>query len=197
MDDFGYTSSDREEYNVIQKYLHDGEEILWVGRPCASAKPKPQGFLIVFALIWCCFALFWTVMASALGGIMGLFGLPFICVGIWLIYSSTGGLKKRYRNTFYAVTDSRCIIVYRSRRGENLSEFRFERMSNISLTDVKGNVGTIHFQQIIAVDNYYQDGRYSYRSTRAGVADMSGTAFVMIDNVHAVYRLISERVSAE
>ncbi len=189
------TSTQREMESALRHYLGAGEEVLWTGRPCRSAKSKAQGGLVFFAVFWLGFALFWTISATAIGGPFGLFGIPFLGIGIWMIYNSTAGLKKRYENTVYAVTDSRALILYRSHRGENLIEYRYDRMNNILLSDVNGNVGTIRFEQ--PYDDYYYGGNRHYGRRRRGynAMDMGNYAFVLIDDVHTVYRMISERIS--
>ncbi len=197
MSEFDYnTSGEKDIYFEIKKYLFEDEEVLWTGKPCTSAKPKTQPFLILFALFWLGFAIFWTIGASIGGGLFGFFGLPFICVGIGLVYGITVGPRRQLQNTVYAVTDKRCIILTRKRRGDAFFEFRFDSMSNIRLNDVKGNVGTIVLRNTVEYDEYDYMGGLG-RRRRVNVSDSSGisSSFILIDNVQTVYRMISERIN--
>ncbi len=54
-------------------------------QPMKSAENAGRGCLLVFALFWTGFSVFWTAMASLGGGLFGLFGLPFIAIGIGLL----------------------------------------------------------------------------------------------------------------
>ena len=186
----GYASYNNELYNEIKDFLHDSEQVLWIGKPCQSVKAPTSPFILIFTFFWLGFAIFWTVSATAIGGAFGLFGIPFLCIGVYMVYDATVGQKKRYMNTVYAVTDRRAVIVYHGYRGGPCNDSYFNHLQNISLSHVNGSVGTICFEQ--EYDGYYYGGR-RYRSRPVGYEYK--TSFIMIDNVHDVYRLISDQVS--
>jgi len=52
-------------------------------------------FLLFFALFWTGFSVFWVIGASAVGGIFGLFGLPFVAIGIGMLYAVAAGIMNR------------------------------------------------------------------------------------------------------
>lgn len=57
-------------------------------QPLKSSSNAGKGCLLGFAVIWTGFSLFWTVMALASGaGLMALFGLPFLAIGVGLLAS--------------------------------------------------------------------------------------------------------------
>lgn len=185
---YEYNAQNRELYQMISPFLHD-EEVLWIGQPYASVRYRPNLFITVFALFWLGFAVFWTVSATAMGGLFGLFGIPFVCVGVFMLYTFFIGQRKQFAGTVYAVTDRRAIIVTNGRHGTNCTEFIFRNLQTVNLTSVKGTAGTICF---VPQTVYYREPHRRYYSYTAPAA---GTSFLMIDHVQEVYRLISEHIS--
>ncbi|QQL44216.1 hypothetical protein [Sulfuriroseicoccus oceanibius] len=49
-------------------------------------------FFLFFALFWTGFSVFWVIGASAVGGFFGLFGLPFVAIGIGMLYAVAAGI---------------------------------------------------------------------------------------------------------
>lgn len=92
--------------------LEEGEQILWQGAPdprvIFSLTQIPE---ILFGLFFAGFALFWTTMASLTGGIFGLFGLPFLVVGLMVIFKSNYLMAFLNRHTYYTLTSRRAIIA--------------------------------------------------------------------------------------
>ncbi len=188
-----YTTDGRDLRVELSPYLHEGEKILWVGQPYTTAKFKPNPATLLFMLFWTGFAVFWTVTASAAGGAFGLFGLPFLAVGFFMLYTITIGSKKRMQNTIYAVTDRRAILLTNGRT-TNMTEYIFSRLPSISLENVRGTTGTIRFQSEVIYHNHRS--RYGRRSS-VTMTESYDTAFVAIDDVQKVYNLISERISSQ
>lgn len=183
-----------ELYRELQPYLRADEQVLWTGKPYTSRSYHISPFFAIFSLIWCGFAVFWMISATAIGGPFGLFGIPFVCVGVYLLYSVFVGQKKTLSAAVYAVTDRRALILLHERNGANLTEYVFSNLSSIGLEDVQGNTGTIRFVQPMP---YYNGCGNGYYGRRRGYYDRRrelSTAFFMIDNVHEVHRMISERI---
>lgn len=198
--DYNYDYYDDESqnplYNTAKQFLLPDEQLLWIGKPGDSAKPHRSVFVLIFSLFWFGFALFWTVSATIAGGFFGLFGLPFIAFGIAFVYNVFWGYKKKYKNTVYVVTDRRALIIYQSRNGANCNEFNYSKLKNIDLYDVKGNIGTIKLENAYfdGYDTYSRRG-YRYYGQRGNIAPSEfETCFVQIENVHEVYRIISEHM---
>lgn len=177
------------DYSLIQPFLHDGEMVLWSGKSSLTSSFCPTQIpILLFSLFWLAFAVFWTVTATISGGLFGLFGLPFVGVGIYLLFNSLFGQKKLMKNTTYVVTDSRAMILTWTRRGTNCAEYVFSNLSTVQLEGVRESRGTIRF----ATD--YQYDPYQNRTYRN--LNMAGTsAFLNIDNVQEVYRIISEQIA--
>ncbi|MBQ8174168.1 MAG: hypothetical protein IJ009_02070 [Clostridia bacterium] len=188
-----YQTSERyQDMALIRTFLHEGEEILWTGQPYASAyRPPFSG--VLFSLFFLGFAVFWMVAAASASVGFSLFGLPFVAVGVFIFCSVTFGTRAQMKHTLYAVTDRRALIIRETRRGTDCTEYVFSRMQGVSMDRVQGNVGCIRFRDDLA----YEGVNYRIGTTRHHIptADVEmRIAFLMIDNVHAVYRLISERI---
>ena len=116
------------------------------------------------------FALAWTVGASAVGGPFGLFGLPFIAVGAYIVFGKNIVGKK----TYYVITNKK---IYRSQAGRvdmvdlaNLPPMRTQGHSN--------GAGSIYFGE----HHYRAHGKTHY-----------GVVFSIenVDNIAEVQRIIS------
>ncbi len=189
-----YTPDGRDLRAALHPYLHDGETLLWIGCPYTTRRPRANPMTTVFLLIWCGFAVFWTVGASAAGGAFGLLGLPFVAVGIGMLYKFTFGARKKYRTATYAVTDRRAIILYTDRRGTNCVEYAFSKLSTVTMEAVQGTTGTIRFRSNLRYTDEYGYGQRRRRAVYEG-DDMENT-FAGIDDVQTVYRLISEQIGS-
>ncbi|MHB1459700.1 MAG: hypothetical protein ACYC1M_00245 [Armatimonadota bacterium] len=114
-----------DQYNIREKlmpYLADGESIKWVGQPDPTKLvSSADWFIIPFSLFWCGFAVFWEAMA--LKGILSsrdetpfpwifpLFGIPFVLVGLYMLFGRF--IAKRYmrQRTYYVVTNQRVLSL--------------------------------------------------------------------------------------
>lgn len=112
---------DPEAASKLQSELLSGESLLWAGRPNPTVMFHSEDWaLIPFSLFWVVFTTFWE--AAALGYLgdnakgtpttfMGLWGIPFILIGqylLWGRFAYDGWLKRR---TYYGVTQRRILIV--------------------------------------------------------------------------------------
>lgn len=102
---------------LLRQELSPGERLLWHARALPRAK-RGSLAIVLFAIPWTAFAVFWTVMAFTLprmGGETGLmtwlfpaFGLPFIAVGLFMFAKPLLSRIAAGR-TAYGVTDQRVI----------------------------------------------------------------------------------------
>ncbi len=189
-----YTSDGRNLRAEIEPYLNPGENILWVGQPNSARASRLNPMLVIFLTFWLGFAVFWTVTASAAGGAFGLFGIPFVLIGVGMFYGMTVGQKKQYSSAVYAVTDRRAIILYTDRHGVNCTAYVFSNLQTVTMERVQGTVGTIRFRSNVTYD-YADYGYGRRRRTTYGGDDVRNT-FAAIEDVQGVYRLISEQIAA-
>ncbi len=67
----------------LREHLDRDETLLWTGKPKSGIIFRTADiFMIPFSILWCGFAIFWVIMASQGGGIFGLFGVPFVIIGL-------------------------------------------------------------------------------------------------------------------
>ncbi len=188
-----YTSDGRNLRAEVEPYLNPGESVLWVGQPDAGRAARPNPAMIIFMVFWLGFVVFWTVSASALGGAFGLFGIPFVLIGVGMFYRMTVGQKKQYTSAVYAVTDQRAIILYSDRHGVNCTSYVFSALQTVTMERVQGTVGTIRFRSNVHYD--YDDYAYGRRRRTTYGGDDVRNTFAAIEGVQSVYRLISEQIA--
>jgi len=107
--------------SALEPHLVHDERVIWTGRPDpAKHFSKTDAFAIPFSLLWGGFSIAWEVAAVASGGIFGVFGLPFVAMGLYLIFGRFIHKARVKRRTLYAVTDKRVLKLVRRRRGDVL-----------------------------------------------------------------------------
>mgnify|MGYP000011702136 CR=1 FL=1 len=179
-----------DSYNqAVRSALQPGEYVLWEGAPRKGMRlQKSDVFLIPFSLFWCGFAGFWEYTVIAGGGplIMALFGIPFILVGLYLLFGRFVSRARSLSSTHYVVTDQRLLFLYR----KNTQFLLYQNIETLEKEQTKDDRGTIYF---FPRNFYYQD----YRRTASyhGNANLlQGRAFEDIEDVERVYRLIEGKV---
>lgn len=101
---------------LLQRQLGPGEQLVWWGQPQKLHGPR-GGMQKMFAGVFLAFACFWEVgalQALSVGGVLGLvfplFGVPFIVIGLKMLFPGLGAAR-RLRQTAYGVTTRRAIAV--------------------------------------------------------------------------------------
>jgi hypothetical protein len=114
---------DHRPAGLVEQELQHGERMLWHGAPDRSRWFQPQDALLIpFSLMWGGFAIFWEVgVLSSRGArnsiIFPLWGIPFVCVGLYLIFGRLFVRRWLLAHTAYALTDRRAISVAPAFRG--------------------------------------------------------------------------------
>ncbi len=99
---------------TLQQYVLPGERILWQGRPAPGPfSMRGAWYAIPFSLMWGGFAIFWEVGAITSGApfFFWLWGIPFVLIGIYMIFGRIWVARREARNTTYAITDRRVLIL--------------------------------------------------------------------------------------
>lgn len=97
--------------------LDPDENILWQGRPVPGFTLTPMSIVkLLSGAIFAGFALFWIIMASTsisggLGWFFGVFGLPFLFIGLGIMASGTIWPPYRQKHTWYSLTHKRAFIA--------------------------------------------------------------------------------------
>jgi len=146
----------QNDYQFVNGYLLPGESVNWKGRPEKGHYISPSDiFTIPFSIIWLAFALFWEfgVMQSGVG-IMMVMGLPFIAIGVYMVFGRFIHAAYLRSKTYYVITNKKLII----KRGSRISIYNASDLPPMTLRIHKNGNGTISFSETIR----YRRGRHAY-----------------------------------
>lgn len=178
---------------VLSPQLDAGERLIWCGQPRGGVRLRPQDlYLIPFSLVWGGFAIFWEAMAlharSKTGGPVGvffpLFGLPFVAIGLYLIFGRFFADARMRARTFYGVTNERIIIVS-GLFTQTTKSLQLRTLTDVSLTQRGDGSGTITFGPAALMAGFYSGG-----SGFASGGRYAPPAFDMIERAKDVYDII-------
>lgn len=159
---------------LLERQIAPGERLLWSGRPQKLHGPRGAGRL--FAVFFLGFACFWELMAlqtltlgAGLFGILfPLFGIPFILVGIKLLFPQVGGPKPE--EIAYAITDQRVLVVTRGR----VSSWELDSIQGVEKRYYQDGTGDLILSNG-QVETYYRNGHTRHRNITmefSGLADV-------------------------
>lgn len=177
---------------VIQSELDSGELLKWSGMPKQGAIFRGADvFMIPFSLLWGGFAIFWEIMAfaipskeaGAIAYIFPLFGLPFIAIGLYMIFGRFIHDSKKRAKTFYGLTNKRVIIVS-GIFSKNVKSLNLRNLTDISLSEKSDRSGTINFGQDNPLLSFF--GGTSF----PGMGSYSVPRFELIQNAKDIYNQI-------
>lgn len=160
---------------LLARQLTPGERLLWCGKP--QRLHAPGGMGRIFAVFFLGFACFWELMALqtvALGaGLFGvvfpLFGIPFILVGLKMLFPNLFG-GRRIQNTVYAITDQRALIVTSGR----VNAWDLDSVQGVEKRYYKDGTGDLVLSNG-RVETYYRNGHTHSRNVTlefSGLADV-------------------------
>lgn len=129
------------DFAFAAPYITSGESILWRGKPDKGNLLTHQDiFLIPFSIVWCGFAIFWELCVIQTGFTpFILFGIPFVCVGLYLVVGRffwTAWIRKR---TAYVITNRKIIRA----RGNRIDMIESRNMPPVRLEAYRNGNGTI------------------------------------------------------
>lgn len=171
---------------TLHSDLMPGERSLWTGKPQQGIRFRASDALMIpFSLLWAGFAIFWE-SAVLIGGapfFFGLWGIPFVLVGLYMIFGRflvDAFLRSR---TTYAVTGER-ILIRSGLLNSTLRTVNLKTLADMSIETKKDGRGTLTFGQPNPLTLWYgnaglfNNGRYS------------PAMFEGIENAQTVYHLI-------
>ena len=147
--------NDTDNYDFYKPYLTDQERVLWIGKPEKGRLFTGRDFVMLpFSVIWLSFSVIWEIAAFQSGAPLFslLFGLPFVAIGLYLLF---GGIIQKIRlkgRTFYAITNQKIMI----KRGNKIEMYDGWDLPPMSIQIHKNGNGTILFQETL-----YSGGRRS------------------------------------
>ncbi|MBM4046632.1 MAG: hypothetical protein FJ279_16095 [Planctomycetes bacterium] len=137
----------------IESVMVSGERLLWSGQPKGGIQFRAaDALLIPFGLVFCGFAIFWEVLAlmataKARGPIaiaFPLFGVPFVLLGLYIVFGRFIVEAKRRERTFYGVTNERAIIIS-GLLSQSTKSLNLRTLSDITLSERSDGSGSITF----------------------------------------------------
>ena len=135
-----------DEFSFSRPYLAPGEVILWRGKPGKGNLFVQQDiFLIPFSIFWCGFAVFWevTVLVSGAPFFFGIWGIPFVCVGLYIVFGRFLWKAHIRKHTAYVITNRKIVRCRKNR----IDMLEGKNMPSAHITAHKDGSGTIRFGQ--------------------------------------------------
>ena len=172
-----------EKKQLLQSQLAPNEHLLWFGQPRSGVVFRASDvFVIPFSLLWGGFAIFWEagVLASGAPLFFMLWGVPFVFVGLYMIFGRFIIDAKQRSKTYYGVTSERIIIVS-VLFGKKIKSLDLLTLSEISLDEKSDGSGTITFGPAPVGYQWFGGTRFP------GRGQQSVPAFEMIQNAKSVY----------
>jgi hypothetical protein len=179
---------DGEPEDLICGELGPGEKLLWVGQPRQGFVLRAaDAFNIPFSLLWGAFAIFWEagVLASGAPWFFVLWGIPFVLVGLYIMFSRFWVDARQRAATAYAVTSERVVIVSGvfARRVKSLG---IDTITDVSLTERGDGAGTITFGPVRPYFGWYGGAVWP------GFGHQADPSFELAGEARQVYEIIRE-----
>lgn len=177
----------------MKRHLDPGERIIWAGVPKQGLMLTSKDvFLIPFSLMWGGFAIFWETLVLAGGGFgyfMAIFGIPFVLIGLYLIFGRFFYDAAVRKNTTYVLTNNR-IIIKSGILNKNIKSLDLRSLTNVTVDENANGRGTI----LLASEAAYTG---MFRGTGwPGVNSKMSPAFFNIPEARNVYKKILEAQQA-
>ena len=174
----------------IRRELTGQERIIWTGRPRQGIVMRPSdGIMIPFSLLWGGFAIFWETGAIRSGApfFFMLWGIPFVLVGLYMIFGRFFVDSKQRERTFYGLTDQRVIIVS-GLTGRKVKSLNLRTLSDVSLNEKSDRTGTITFGPTNPMASWWG-------GTAWPGAPQGAPSFEMIPDAKRIYEQLREAQS--
>lgn len=171
---------------IAMRQIDPGERLLWSGTPApgeAASAALPGTFIGIpftgFAAFWIWSA--WSMMPQAAGPwrFFPLFGVPFALIGLGVMLAPIWAAL-RARNTVYAVTERRAMIIVNG-GGGGITSYGRADMAEVSRAERADGSGSVFFATRTSTTS-----RGFVKHTRVG--------FLGIPDVRNVERLIREHI---
>ena len=140
-----------DEYSFCRPYLTAGETVLWRGKPGKGHLLTGQDiFMIPFSILWCGFAIFWeaSVLSFDAPLLFKLWGIPFVCVGLYITVGRFFHMAWMRKRTAYVITNKKIIRA----RGNRIDMIEGRNMPPVQISAFRDGSGTIR----IGYPTYYR-----------------------------------------
>jgi hypothetical protein len=181
--------SPTEIASTLARELASSERLLWSGQPKQGTVFRAsEWFMMPFSLMWGGFAFFWEwqVLQTDAPAFFVLWGIPFVLVGIYLIFGRFIVEAKQRASTLYGVTNERVLIVSGlfTRKVKSLA---LRTLSDLTLSETATGEGTISFGGGAPFASWF--GGFS---GWPGMESYLGPRFELIPSARNVYNVIRD-----
>jgi hypothetical protein len=129
----------------IHRELAAGERVVWASQPLAGKSAKQSAPIFLFGIPWTAFAVFWTWHASNGLALFGLFGLPFIAIGLLMLSAPWWAARGSARSA-YVITDRRALsIVHERGNSVVVRSYVPSQLSSLARTEADDGSGSITY----------------------------------------------------
>lgn len=144
--------------------LDPGEKVLWAGQPRQGIFLRASdAAAIPFSLLWGGFAIFWETMALTMTRhgkgaplfvqiIFPLWGVPFVVIGLYMIFGRFFYDAWRRARIWYGVTDRRALIV-RTGPTRTVTSFDLRSLGEVVFQEHGDGTGTLIFGPVVVSRN--------------------------------------------
>jgi len=180
-----------EEAFELKKYFEKDETLVWIGKPGLKVVfNRYDYFMIPFSIFWCGFAFFWEFFAIVGGApfFFAIFGLPFVLVGLYLVFGRFYFDVLRRKKILYVLTNKRIIISYGT-KNKTLKTAYLETFKSVILKENSNQTGTISF----IIDSFDKD--YEHITGFKNFIEGKSYTLEMIDDAAEVYKKINRLIN--
>ena len=173
---------------AVSGELEDGERVLWSGVPRQGlALRGADVYLIPFSLMWGGFAIFWesSVFKTNAPIFFRLWGVPFVVIGLYLIFGRFFADSMQRGRTAYGLTDRR-VVILSGLFSRQVKSLPLRTISDLSLTERKDGTGTIALGPSQSTGRRYGGGAWP------GYGPYGAPCLEMIPNAKDVYNRIRQ-----
>lgn len=135
-----------DNYDFSRPYLISDEYILWKGKPEKGNIFTSREFIMIpFSLAWLGFSLFWEMAAIRSGApfFFALWGLPFVGIGLYMLFGRLIHTAYLRDKTFYVITNKKIII----KQGNKIKMHDGRDLPPMDIEIHKNGNGTILFSE--------------------------------------------------
>jgi hypothetical protein len=144
---------------LVENELQEGESIAWVCQPIPKHFAMRSLPIVLFAIPWTCFAIFWIAGASGFKipnfkhgfDFFPMFGLPFLLIGFGML-SSPLWMAWKAKKTAYVLTDRRALI-FDGCWSAHVRSFAPDRLLDLRRTQRKDGSGDLIFEKKLSYDS--------------------------------------------
>jgi hypothetical protein len=181
---------------ILNEELDNGETLLWLDQPDASRMARSCWPIMLFAIPFTAFSIFWIAMASKASILFAAFGLPFLAVGLGM-FTSPIWVKRSAKRTAYALTDKRAILIQQKFKTLNVTSYRPEQLTDMEREQRVDGSGSLIFERIVSTHtSHNRHGHGHGAGHRRTTTTTTNKGFLHIQHVKAVEDLVESMVAS-